>query len=248
MTDIFEFLTYIITHHGYWAAITFIAISIIPLLAGVYITFSKSSLGKFIDKKFIERIEEEKAAHKQGNNLRKEFTKNVHEILENLATDTDADRALVMEFSNGTSNLVGLPFLFMSAAAEVVTPNTPPVGPNYQRLNLSIAANFLIDLEDHGYVYIEDLKAEQDKYPILAHLMLPNNVKSAFFYSLQGVDETIGFLVITTTTMNGKTIDKYEAMPYIARAAQKVSTLLNFTELTKRSQETTNKKSKRWIW
>lgn len=248
MTDVFKFLTYLITNHGYWATVTFVGLSVVPLIAAVYIVFSKSSLGKVIDKKFSEKLEGEKATHKEGNRLRKQFSKDVHEILQDLAEHTATDRALVFEYSNGTSNVVGLPFLFMSAAAEVVTPNTQPVGANYQKVNVAIASKFLLQLEEEGYIYIPDLDATRNEFPILSYLMAPNNVKSAFFYSLQGVDETIGFLVITTIKSSDKIINVHLAMPLMARAAQKVSTLLNFSELTKKSDELKNKNKWNWLW
>lgn len=125
----------------------------------------------------------------------------------------------------------------MSATAEVVTPGTAPVGHKYQRINVSVLGSFLADLESHGYIYIEDIERSKDKYPVLSHLMLPNDAKSALFYSIQGVDEVIGFLVVTTTGASHKIINRYESIPVIAKCAQKVSTLLNFTELTKRSKE-----------
>lgn len=245
MTNVLEFLMHLITHYGYVATVVFVICSSVPLLAVVYLMFSGTMVGKAIDKKFSEKLEKEKEAHIEGNKFRKKFTKEVHEILEEVAYETDADRALVFEFSNGTSNLVGLPFLFMSAAAEVVMPNVQPVSALYQKVNISIAAKFLLSLEEHGYIYIEDLQKDKDAYPILAYLMLPNNAKSALFYSLQGVDETIGFIVITTVTSSNKILDKYESIPVVARAAQKVSTLINFNELTKRSEESKKKKNKR---
>lgn len=247
MNEVLKFLTYVIDNHGYWSAIGFIGLSMIPLISWVYISFTKSSLGKVIDEKFSERLEEEKATHKEGNRLRKQFTKNVHEILDDLAEQTDADRALVFEFSNGTSNLVGLPFLFMSAAAEVVTHRAQPVSSNYQRINISIAASFLIKLEEEGFIYMNDLKCSQLEFPILTHLLGQDDVKSALFYTLQGVDESIGFILLSTTNASGKILDKDLAMTEVARAAQKISTLINFNELTKRSEEQKRKNKFKWL-
>lgn len=247
MDEVLKFLTYVITNHGYWSAITFVILSFVPILAMFYIRFTKTSLGKIMDEKFSERLEEEKATHKEGNRLRKQFTKNVHEILDDLAEQTNADRALVFEFSNGTSNLVGLPFLFMSAAAEVVTHRAQPVSSHYQRLNISLAASFLVKLEEEGSIFMKNLSCSQLEYPIWTYLLGQDDVKSAMFYSLQGVDEPIGFILLSTTNASGKILDKEVCMPEVARAAQKISTLINFNELTKRSDALKRKNNLKWL-
>lgn len=233
MTDILKFLTHVVSNYGYGATMMFMILGIIALILIFGILLYRGSLGKLVDKKISKKLDEDEETHKIGNRLRKDFNKNVVEILQDLAEETGADRALVFEFSNGTSNLVGMPFLFMSATAEVVTPNTSPVGHRYQKVNTSIGANFLIELEEHGYIYIENLEESKDKYPILSYFMLPNDVKSALFYSIEGVDSVIGFLVITTTCTCGRVLNKYESIPVISKAAQKIGALLNFNEISK---------------
>lgn len=171
----------------------------------------------------------DKKTHRIGNELRKKFSEDVEILLQDLAKDTHADRALVFEYSNGSSNLVGLPFLFASAAAEVVTPGTTAVSDQFQRLNLAILAGFLTKLEKDGYVYIEDLELEKNDYPMLYNLMSPNGAHSAIFYAIQGVEEVVGFLVITTT--QGRTFQKKCAISEIAKTAQIVSSMWNFEEL-----------------
>lgn len=249
MNEVLKFLTYVMNTFGYWPATTFLILSFVPLLSLVYVSFIKTSFGKVLDQKFSEKIEEEKAIHKEGNRLRKQFTKNVHEILDELAEQTEADRAVVFEFSNGTSNLVGLPFLFMSAAAEVVTHMATSVSTNYQRMNISIAASFLTSLEEEGLIYVKDITEIQTEFPVLTHFLKKDDVKSALFYILQGVDEPIGFIALSTTDASGKILNKDAAILETAKAAQKISTLINFNELTKRSDELKRKnKYKWWLW
>jgi hypothetical protein len=149
--------------------------------------------------------------------------------LAELAEEVGADRALVFEFSNGSSNLIGLPFLYISATYEVVAPNTPPVSHQYQRINTSIVAEFLEKLEDKGYFYTEDIEEIKDNLPILYSMMKPNGAKSLLFYTLRGVDDSIGFLVITT---NGEeTFTRDEALPKMANSVQVISSYLNFDKL-----------------
>jgi len=47
---------------------------------------------------------------------------------------------------------------------------------------------------------------------------------------LYGANDTIGFLV--ATTVGEDTFDRDDALPKLARSAQKISSLLNYNELT----------------
>lgn len=199
--------------------------------------FSNSALGKVIDKKFSEKAEEAKAAHKHGNRLRKQFTQDVQNILSDLAEETDANRAIVFEFSNGTTNLVGLPFLYMTAAAEVATPGLPLMGPRHQRLNTSILSSFLIKLEKEGTIFIDSSVPPVEEYRILSQIMERANINSALFCSIQGIDEAIGFLVILTSKTSNKSLNLQKSVIPISKAAQKIGSMINFDQIDEREKE-----------
>lgn len=207
------------------------SVSIVPLVAILLIIYSNSSIAKTLDRKLAEKAEQAKETHKHGNRLRKQFTQNVQDILEDLAEETEANRAVVFEFSNGTTNLVGLPFLFMTAAAEVATPGLPLIGPRHQRLNTSIISSFLIKLEKEGYVFIDDSVPEVDEYRILRQIMENANIKSALFCSIQGIDEAIGFLVIVTSRNSRATFNLQTSLLPTSKAAQKIGSMINFDEI-----------------
>ena len=57
---------------------------------------------------------------------------------------------------------------------------------------------FIIDLEKESYFYTEDIKLIEKEYPFIYNFMHPNGVKCALFYALYGVNDTIGFIVIST--------------------------------------------------
>lgn len=102
-------------------------------------------------------------------------------------------------------------------------------------------ADFLIHIESQGYYYVQDIEELKDKYPVVYNFMKPNNVKSGMFYIVQGVNEVIGFIVITT--VNDREIIKREALNKISKAAQKISSMLNFDELGKGLS-----KKKKMLW
>lgn len=225
MTGLIELLNKIMEYYGQTAA-GIIMILIILVYSVYLITKNYSS----VIKAYLERrLNEKDKVHAKAAQHRKSVTPKVRKELSELAEDINADRAIVFEYSNGSTNLVGLPFLYVSATCEVVTPSTIPVSSRYQKLNTSIIAQFLEVLEDKGYFYVEDLTELRDEHPIIYDLMKPNGVKSVLFYILSGVDDTIGFICVTTVGENYFT--RGQSLPKTAAMAQRISSYLNFDKL-----------------
>ena len=222
MPDLLEVFNKLVEYYGKDAA-GFIVILFI-IMYGVYLLLKNYSS---VIKKYIEELLDEKSKkHSDGTIHRKNVSPKIRSEIMELAAEIKADRVLVFEFSNGTSNLVGLPFLYVSATYEVTTPGTPAVSLQYQKINSAIIAEFIEELEDKGFYYVKDITEAKDKYPILYDFMKPNNVHSALFYTLYGVNDTIGFVV--ATTVKDKEFTRADSLPRIASAAQIISSLLNF--------------------
>jgi len=225
MTWLIELFEKIIEYYGQTAA--GIVMVVVIIIYGVYLVMKNySSLIKtYLEQKLHDkdRIHAEAALH------RKNITPKIRKELLELAEEVGADRALVFEFSNGNTNLVGLPFLYVSATCEVVTPGTSPVSSQYQKINTSIVAEFLEQLEDKSYYYVSNLKEMKDNSMFVYSLMKQNNVNSALFYSLYSTPSVIGFVVVTTVGNNSFTREK--ALPRIACSAQLISGYLNFNKM-----------------
>ncbi len=225
MTDLLEIFNKLVEYYGKEAAAAMIIVGMI--VYGVYLISKNYS--SLIKKYFEEHLSVESKKHSNGALHRKNVSPKIRaEILE-VAEEIKADRVLVFEFSNGTSNLVGLPFLYLTATYEVTTPGTPPVALQYQKVNAAIVAEFIEELEEKGYYYVKDIVETREKYPILYNFMHPNGAHSALFYTLYGVNNTIGFVV--ATTVKDKEFTRSDALPKIAGAAQIISSLLNFDTL-----------------
>ena len=96
-------------------------------------------------------------------------------------------------------------------------------------MNTTLFATFLEKLEDKGYYYCHDIEEIKEVEPMLYFFMKPNKVKSMLFYSLYGVEETIGFIVITST--DTKEFTREDTLSKVACAAQLVSSMLNFDKI-----------------
>lgn len=212
-------------------------ITSLPLISVVYILFSRSSLGQLIDNKITENMERTQQNHIKGNRLRKQFSIDVQEILQDLAEHTGANRVIIFEFSNGTTNLIGLPFLFITAAAEVATPGLSLIGQRHQRLNTSTIASFLIKLEKEGSIFIDMNKQIPEEYEVLEQLMRRANIQSALFYSIQGIDEAIGFIVLVTHGNSQIHLNTLVAYNLMNKSVQKISSMINFEEIEERGKK-----------
>lgn len=222
MTELLDLFNKMVEYYGQEAAI-YIMIALV-IIYGVYLLLKNYS--SVIKTYLEERLDEKNKKHLSGALHRKSISPKIRtEILE-VAEEIKADRVLVFEFSNGTSNLVGLPFLYLSATYEVVTPGTSPVALQYQKINAAIVAEFIEELEEKGYYYVKDIAETREKFPILYNFMAPNGAHSALFYTLYGVNNTIGFMV--ATTVKNHEFTRADSLPKIAGAAQIISSLLNF--------------------
>lgn len=225
MIEFFDFFIKVSEHYGEGVAWGILIIASLLYLVYLVIKNYSTVLVKYL----YEHVAERGKAHSEAASYRKSITPEIRKHLSNLAEETGADRALLFEFSNGNSNLVGLPFLYATATCEVVRPTIPLVSSQYQRVNTALMAEFLEKLEEAGYFYTEDLEAEKKTNMVLYNFMKPASVKSAMFYSLYGVDDTIGFIVLTTT--GEKTLCKKDSIPRTAETAQIVSSLLNYDKI-----------------
>lgn len=202
MERIIEFLILLTTSYGVFALIgVLLTISIPLLLLGLLVLYF-SNVGKSLDKKIAEKLSEDRKTHVRGNKVRKVFDEGIKDNLTDLAKVTCADRALVLEYSNGTSNLVGVPFLYATATAEVVTPGTELVSTQYQRIPLNLFSGFVYRIEREGFIFISDLETIQCAHPILYKMLKENKVKEIAFTAIQGDDEVVGMVIVSSVGEN----------------------------------------------
>lgn len=183
---------------------------------------------KFIKSLVGDHFSKEKEAHLRAAEYRKKISPKIRHILSDLAEELDADRALLLEFENGNSNLVGLPFLYTTATIEVNKLGTNSVAQNYQRVNLLILSKFVEHMEEFGYLFFNSLEDIKGDYPVLCGYLTPGGCKAGIFYTLYDECQAIGFIAVTSLT---KDFDKRIMLPKVATAAQSISALLNYNKI-----------------
>lgn len=225
MDGIFEFFKQIADAYGVTAALSILGIGLLGYYSYFLIKTFPKVIQSVVDKKLKENIDNHKNATKKRKNIIIEVSK----VLSDLILDTGANRALLFEFSNGTSNLAGLPFLFVNATSESVSLGTPSVVSSYQRLNICLMAEFIFELETKGYYHVDNIEDIKDVYPALYSLLKRDNVTSVTAYAIYGVNELMGYIIIHS--INGKILTRSEVLHQVAEAAQRVSALLNFNDV-----------------
>ena len=117
------------------------------LIAGIWsgIIFIIKTFPDLINEHVENNLISASEAHRKGTIIRKNISPKINKILSDLVIETEGDRAIIFEFSNGTSNLAGLPFLFVNATYEAISYRTISVAASYQRVNVSLIADFILD-------------------------------------------------------------------------------------------------------
>ena len=224
MDWLFKFFEHIASNYG-------IAFGIIFLIVALFILGFYFIIKSFPDliKEFIQsKAEEDRIFHRAATKHRKKVSKEIQKVLTDLLTDLNADRALLFEFTNGTYNLAGLPFLFLNATSEALSKNTISAANIYQKINLSLLADFTTELEEKGYYLVKDMEDERLKHPVLHSFISVTNAKSALFYPIFKDNTMLAILAVSS--VNGQAVCK-DCVPRVSKATQRLSSLLSFGDL-----------------
>lgn len=220
MEGLFRFFEYFTGTYGPTFGIVFLIFAMFIL--GIFFTI-KIFPGVIRD--FVQNATQEyDAQHSLAHSKRRTVTKEIMQELSRLVNSTHADRAILWEFSNGSSNLAGLPFLFLNATAEVLSYGTVSAAHIYQKINISLLAPFIEELEGQGYYFIKDVEDEKFHYPVLHTLIISTKAKSLLYYPVYGENILLGIIVLSTVN---REIEKDEALVQSTKSAQVISGFLS---------------------
>lgn len=163
--------------------------SLILLLITGYVVFFTLNPTYLLDK--IEQLQVDK--HSEAISKRVQSDKDVRLILERLLEITDADRAWLVEFHNGSSNIAtGLPFLYGSMRIEATRDSILNIEDDYSDFSLS-RYPLMYKLMQDGYYYGSvDSIINIDKR--LYYKMKSNNVNEFAALTLYDGNSPIGVI------------------------------------------------------
>ena len=149
---------------------------------------------------------------------------NIRHILSKMIFTTNADRAWLIEFHNGSKNLTtGLPFLFGSMRIEEVRDSISNVDEDYADFSLS-KYKLVAKVLDDGYFYggLDDIqKIDQRLY----YKFKANDISEIALLTLYDGEKPAG--IIGLSFCNGKKMDKQLVGKHIRSSGIKVATLLS---------------------
>ena len=164
------------------------------------------------------------AEHDHLVNTRLSADSNIRHILSKMIFTTNADRAWLIEFHNGSKNLTtGLPFLFGSMRIEEVRDSISNVDEDYADFSLS-KYKLVAKVLDDGYFYggLDDIqKIDQRLY----YKFQANDISEIALLTLYDGEKPAG--IIGLSFCNGKKMDKQLVGKHIRSSGIKVATLLS---------------------
>lgn len=224
MGEILEFFKQIADTYGMTTAI--VCLSLASLLYGAH--YLIKAFPGLIQASIERRIAQTSKEHIKANLKRKNIAVEVSRSLSDLIIETGVNRALLFEFSNGSSNLAGLPFLFINATSESLSYGTNSIAYAYQRINVSLFADFISEVEKKGYFYIYEPEDIKESYPAVYNILKVHNSGSLLFYAIYGMNEILGAVMISVP--NGKQFTRQAVLATVAESAQRISNLLNLED------------------
>ena len=103
---------------------------------------------KSITKFLFGRFKSKEKKHRDAMNYRRNVTLTIKQLLSDLAISIKSSCIILFEYSNGNSNIAGLPFMFLNATQEINSINCSSVSDKFKKLNVSLFSDFLIELEE----------------------------------------------------------------------------------------------------
>jgi len=210
---LYNFFKYITDNFGIGSGILFVVLACLIGFMLILIKTFPNAIRSYYEKQTRDHIIQ--AAN------RKNISQEIISILSEDVINMGLKRALVFEYSNGTSNIAGLPFLYINATYEKDKMGIMSISQDLQRINTSLFATFISKLEEDNLMCFK-LGDIEDEYPVLYTVLSQHGIKSAIYYMLYGVYSPVGFVCYEYDEN-----DRDILVKNIADSAQRINLLLN---------------------
>ena len=199
------------------------------IVLGAVGTVSYISAEKATNKTFQEQIDLQQKIHDYEINMRLQNSSALNKMVVQLMYETNADRVLLAEYHNGSSNLSGIPFLKWSVTFESFKDEVGfSVANEYQQQQITlypfithIGENFLY----RGYVET-DLKEIDKSY---AYKLLSHRIEYIIVSQIvNSKGSKCGMLILEYT--DASVIDEYVIKQKLHKASQECASLLTLSQ------------------
>lgn len=198
-----------------------IVILIILIITG-YIAI-QNAVTKSIQEVYFNKEEQQKEQEQIAISKSKQIA-NCIESIKNL--DNNCSNVLLLNYHNTSHSLQGFSYIYLNCISEGNHPTKNEEVIDYwhdlQYINYQTELSYIKDL---SYLQVEDIDKIEDILPKFYKKLKLSNARAAGFYPIEGVNTTIGMLVIIYTDTQ-KWPSNYYAKT-LAPQIQKISTLLD---------------------
>lgn len=177
-------------------------------------------------KNFVEA--EHKEQDKVHNNLvnkRFEATAEVSNKLKELIINLGADRVTLCEMHNGTNNLSGLPFVFLSMTSEEISPGYDYISDEFKDFNLAKFPFIAKHFKEGSW--IGNIKEIEEEDPYFAAKMKLTKASTLALMILRGKHSPIGVLTVAFNDGNEDIPPKAKIIAEMAQESQVITTILD---------------------
>lgn len=165
----------------------------------------------------------------QKRKLRKDSIFKVNRLLTELMHKTRADHVALFEYHNGGYNLTGLPFLHFTLAIQRNNYGVEELSKDFDNVLVSAVPEFIKEVDSNDIYYLDDIKQLEPVFPRLYKELRSDNTKEAMFCCIEGVDDEIGFILLSFKEPLGSRRKKVQKELF--KKIQKISTLLDLKKL-----------------
>ena len=201
---------------------------LIILLCTLFIVFYTKSSNKIILSDYIDKMEQIE------HNADKYTIKIAPKINECITTiqrdDKDCYNVLLLNYHNSKKSIQGIRYLYLNCIAE--SPKgieDDQIKQFWTELEYMYYQDELSKIHNQGYLRVEHIDSIKSNFPKLYKKLLISEAQSAAFYPIEGVDSSIGMIVVLYRKPKVYSLGFYNR--YISPQIQRLSTLLDYPNL-----------------
>lgn len=164
--------------------------------------------------------------HLSARKARKDSIFKVNRLLAELMQKLNADRVAIFEYHNGGYNLTGLPFLHVSLSVQRNKLGVDELSKDFDNILVSSIPDFINDIDKNVIHFVPDIEELKPLFPRLYRELIGDEMSSAIFCSLEGINDQIGFLMLSFKQPIEQS--KSKVTKELIKKTQKISTLLDY--------------------
>lgn len=142
-------------------------------------------------------------------------------------SDPDCYDVLLLNYHNSKKSIQGIRYLYLNCICESSKGvNDQPLKQYWTELEYIYYQDELSRIHNQGYLRIDNIEHIKYEFPKLYNQLAFSKAKSAAFYPIEGIDSSIGIIVILYKDTKKYNLGYYNSV--ISLQIQKLSTILDY--------------------